>query len=151
MPISLQQGLGRWIVPCWCGPVGCAGRCAKGSLSLLLAHCTAGPASSGKGKPNHYKRRGLYAQQLEQVLQHYPLAQLLVLRSEDFFAQPADSYSAVQRFLGLDLQPLPPLSAPENVGRARAEIPAAVREHLQEYYREPNQRLQALLPDFPAW
>lgn len=39
----------------------------------------------------------------------------------------------------------------ENVGRAKAPIPAAVREHLREFYREPNEQLQALLPTFPVW
>jgi hypothetical protein len=106
---------------------------------------------SGGGKPNHYKRRGLYAEQLEQVLQLYPREQLLVLRSEDFFADPAAAYASVQTFLNLDPQPLPPLSAPENVGRAKADIPSEVREHLQSYYRQPNQRLHRLLPDFPLW
>lgn len=105
----------------------------------------------GKGKPNHYKRRGLYAEQIEHVLRFYPREQLLVLRSEDFFAQPAVAYARVQEFLGLSPQPLPLLSAAENVGQAKAAIPDEVREHLQSYYQEPNRRLQALLPDFPLW
>ena len=57
----------------------------------------------------------------------------------------------MQALLGLSPQPLPPLSPVENVGRARAPIPAEVREHLRSFYREPNQRLQALLPEFPIW
>jgi hypothetical protein len=109
------------------------------------------PDPPAKGKPNHYKRRGLYADQIEQVLGFYPREQLLVLRSEDFFAQPTAAYGRVQAFLGLSPQPLPPLSPVENVGRARAPIPAEVREHLRSFYREPNQRLQALLPEFPIW
>lgn len=39
----------------------------------------------------------------------------------------------------------------ENVGRARTHVPVEVREHLRSFYREPNQRLQALLPEFPIW
>ena len=74
-----------------------------------------------------------------------------MLRSEDFFAQPAAAYSRVQEFLGLSPQPLPPLSPLENVGRAKASIPEEVRQHLRSFYREPNQHLQALLPDFPIW
>ena len=106
---------------------------------------------SGQGKPNHYKRRGLYAEQIQQVLRFYPREQLLVLRSEDFFADPAEAYAQVQRFLGLDPQPLPPASAAENVGRAKAEIPMEVKQHLETFYRGPNQQLQALLPEFPIW
>lgn len=105
----------------------------------------------GKGRANHYKRRGLYAEQLEQVLRLYPREQLLVLRSEDLFAQPEAVYAQVQGFLGLELQPLPLQADPENVGRTKAHIPDAVRLHLQDFYRQPNQRLQALLPDFALW
>ena len=106
---------------------------------------------SSQGKHIHYKRRGLYAQQIEQMLGFYRRDQLLVLRSEDFFADPAHAYGQVQRFLELDLQPLPPASAVEIVGRAKAEIPIEVKQHLQSFYRGPNQQLQALLPDFPIW
>jgi hypothetical protein len=109
------------------------------------------PDPSFQGKPNHYKRRGLYAQQLEQLLRFYPREQLLVLRSEDFFAEPAAAYRQVQRFLGLELKPLPPASGAENVGRTKAEIPAEVKQHLEAFYREPNRQLQSLLPDFPLW
>ena len=109
------------------------------------------PDPPAKGKPNHYKRRGLYADQIKQVLSLYPREQLLVLRSEDFFAQPAEVYAQVQEFLGLSPEPLPPLSPVENVGRAKASIPAEVREHLGEFYREPNRQLSELLPDFPIW
>jgi hypothetical protein len=109
------------------------------------------PDPPAKGKPNHYKRRGLYADQIEQVLGFYPREQLLVLRSEDFFTQPTAAYGRVQAFLGLSSQPPPPLSPVENVGRARTPIPAEVREHLRSFYREPNHRLQALLPEFPTW
>jgi len=35
------------------------------------------PDPPAKGKPNHYKRRGLYADQIEQVLGFYPREQLL--------------------------------------------------------------------------
>ena len=72
----------------------------RGVEQRSAADALMGADPSGKGKPNHYKRRGLYAQQLEQVLQHYPREQLLVLRSEDFFAQPADSTPPCSVFLG---------------------------------------------------
>jgi hypothetical protein len=123
----------------------------RGAEHRSAAEALMSPDPPLKGKPNHYKRRGLYAEQIAQVLQHYPREQLLVLRSEDFFAQPAEAYARVQAFLGLEEQPLPPLSPVENVGRAKTPIPVEVREHLREFYRLPNQQLQALLPAFPIW
>ncbi len=85
------------------------------------------------------------------MLCSYRRDQLLVLRSEDFFADPAHAYGQMQRFLDLDPQPLPPASAAEHVGRANAEIPIAVKHHLESSYRGPNQQLQDLLPEFPIW
>ncbi len=54
----------------------------------------------------------------------------------------------MQALLGLSPQPLPPV---ENVGRARTPVPVEVREQLHIFYRELNQRLQTLLPEFPIW
>ena len=54
----------------------------------------------------------------------------------------------MQALLGLSPQPLPPV---ENVGRARTPVPVEVREQRHSFYRELNQRLQTLLPEFPIW
>jgi len=123
----------------------------RGVEQRTPAEALMSPEGSRQGKPNHYKRRGLYAEQIEQVLRFYRREQLLVLRSEDLFADPFAAYAQVQRFLALDPQPLPPASAAENVGRAKAEIPIEVKHHLEDFYRVPNQQLQALLPEFPIW
>jgi hypothetical protein len=38
-----------------------------------------------------------------------------------------------------------------NVGKKRDTIPQSVMTHLAEYYAQPNQDLQAMLPDFNVW
>ncbi|MEB3307658.1 MAG: hypothetical protein VKK98_05850 [Cyanobacteriota bacterium] len=102
-------------------------------------------------KPNHYKCRGLYAQQIKRFLQHYHHSQLPVIKSETFFADPAPVYEQVQRFFGLDPVPLKPSSKPRNVGQQKHTVPDEVIAHLADYYREPNRELSQLLPDFPIW
>ncbi|RUO96814.1 hypothetical protein BC936DRAFT_141414 [Jimgerdemannia flammicorona] len=40
--------------------------------------------------------------QLEPFIRHFPASQLLVVRSEDFIADPANAFRRVARFLGID-------------------------------------------------
>ena len=109
------------------------------------------PEANGPSRPNHYKRRGLYADQLERILSVYRRDHLLGLRSEDLFQHPAATYAQVLRFLQLDPSPLPREAMAENVGRITIAIPDVVRDHLRDFYRQPNEKLQQLLPEFPLW
>ena len=100
---------------------------------------------------NFYKTRGLYADQIEEILKFYPREHLMIIKSEEFFENPAPIYRAVQEFLGLALQDLPAGSAPRNVGQRPSEIPESVLQHLVQYYHMPNQKLGQLLPFFKVW
>jgi Sulfotransferase domain len=96
-----------------------------------------------------YVARGLYADQLERWLEHFPREQLLVLRSEDFFARPAETYADTLAFLGLrawqppDFEPRNPTSDPP--------LDPALRSRLEERFAEPNARLARLLGSHLAW
>jgi lipopolysaccharide transport system ATP-binding protein len=103
------------------------------------------------GSRNFYKTRGLYAEKLSAFLRYYDRSQVLVLKSEEFFAQPAEVYGLVQSFLGLTHVPLPEDMKARNVGRKRHDVPGAVLDHLTEFYAEPNRQLGKLLPDFDVW
>lgn len=103
------------------------------------------------GSRNFYKTRGLYAEKVTAFLRYYERSQLLVLKSEEFFAQPTDVYGRVQDFLGLTPTPLPAGMKAHNVGRKREAVPEAVLSHLAEFYAEPNRQLSLLLPDFEVW
>lgn len=46
--------------------------------------------------------RGMYMNQLEPFVRNFPASQLLVMRSEDFVADPTSSFRRVARFLGID-------------------------------------------------
>lgn len=103
------------------------------------------------GTANGYKRRGLYAEQIESFLRYYPRDQLLVVKSEDFFADPGKIFEIVQLFIGVSAIPVAEGLQPKNVSRTRPEVPPEVVQHLTDYYDGPNRQLQALLPDFSLW
>jgi hypothetical protein len=90
-----------------------------------------------------YLARGHYAEQLELWYALFPKPQFLVLRSEDFFADPDRAYRTVLEFLGL-----PPASLGKyetfNV-RQRGDVKPETRRRLTEYFTEPNERLYELL------
>jgi Sulfotransferase domain len=96
-----------------------------------------------------YVARGLYADQLERWLAYFPREQLLVLRTEDFLARPAEIYADVLQFLGLRERPL---------GKVRyrnradpASIDPALRARLERRFAEPNARLARLLGRDLGW
>jgi len=93
-------------------------------------------ATSGRHlshQEHSYLARSRYEQQLPRFEALFSPAQLLVLRSEDLFAQPGRVWGQVLAFLGLDAVPLPPLAQPANAGRGEAAaVPPGLREQLQE-------------------
>ena len=49
-----------------------------------------------------YKSRGLYKVQLERYLNYFPREQILVLCSEEFFAETENTLRQVFEFVGVD-------------------------------------------------
>jgi Sulfotransferase domain len=96
-----------------------------------------------------YVARGLYADQLERWLAHFPREQLLVLRSEDFFARPAEICAETLDFLGLRRWQSPGFE-PRNPTSDRPLDPA-LRARLEERFAEPNVRLAQLLGRDFGW
>lgn len=101
-----------------------------------------------------YVARSRYAEQLARWRAVYPKEQMLVMRSEDLFADPAGSFTAIQDFVGL-----PHWQPPEfrnysytNPLAGSYEAPGQdVQAFLEEQLAEPNQRLIDMLGDSFAW
>ena len=93
--------------------------------------------------------RGLYAGQLESLFRFYPREQVLVLRAEDFFADPGAGFQRVLRFL--DLPPLHLDAYAVRNARAGSPMPDGVRRRLEAFYRPHNEHLQELLGPTFAW
>ena len=92
-----------------------------------------------------YKQRGLYAEQIERYLRHFHRDELLVLRSEDLFADPAATVKRVFDFVGVDSGFAPPDLRPRNAAPRPVDSDDAVRDYLTEYFKPHNARLEALL------
>jgi len=102
-----------------------------------------------------YLQRGLYASQLATWMRWFPADQFLILRSEDYFAEPLGVLDQVCTFLGI--RPASALAKPEtlqmhrNAGGQGAPLPPELRCQLEDYYAEPNRALEALLGRTMGW
>jgi len=96
-----------------------------------------------------YLGRGLYASQLERWMALFDSKQLLVLRSEDLFAESQPILDQLAAFLdipGWTPRDLRPRFAAKGQG-----LDAATRADLVEYFEKPNQRLYELLGRDLGW
>ncbi|MBR9921787.1 MAG: sulfotransferase domain-containing protein [Bacteroidetes bacterium] len=90
-----------------------------------------------------YRSRGHYAEQLERWLRYFPMEQMLILNSEDFFADPMDALNQVYEFVGLSSFTPPDLKAYNS--REYASLDPEVRAELQAHYRPHNEKLFDLI------
>lgn len=100
-----------------------------------------------------YLSRGLYAEQLERWFRVFGKDRMLVLKSEDFFAQPAEVLRAVQRFLSLpERKPdASELGSGRHEGGYRTKMDPATRRRLKAHFEPHNERLYRLLGKDLGW
>jgi len=94
--------------------------------------------------------RGRYAEQLAWWFAEFPRHQLLMLRSEDLFADPENTFGRVCEFLGLPSVHRSHFAV-RNQGANTDEIDPEVRAYLEEYFAEPNAELAELTDGMIAW
>ena len=97
-----------------------------------------------------YRARGLYANHLEPWLEAIDPANLLIVRSEDFFADPAAILDEVQRFVGMR----PWLPAQFDVKQDGGEydpLDPETRARLADWYEPHNRRLYDLIGRDMGW
>ena len=96
-----------------------------------------------------YVQRGRYGPQLARWLEHFSPEQLLVLRSEDMFADPRALLSRVEQFLGIEQWQ--PESLPDPDGRGdRPKMTAAARAFPQDQFADDQADVSKLLANQPA-
>ncbi len=98
-----------------------------------------------------YKARSLYAPQIERCLRLFDRSQLMVVKSEDLFQDPRAVLRKVYQHLEVDEDSLPNEFPVANQGHYGQSVPEDLREQLEEYFSEPNQRLAELLGREPLW
>jgi len=106
-----------------------------------------------------YVRRGRYAEQVERWHHAFAPDRLLVVRSEDLYADTPGAYGRIVKFLGL--QPWAPASfanhsyggraAPTAAPETAAKLALATRRRLVDEFAEDNQRLYELLGTDLGW
>jgi hypothetical protein len=97
-----------------------------------------------------YRAHGLYVNYLREWLKHFHRDQLLVLKSEDLFEDPAAIYREVLQFTGLD--PYENLSFEVfNKGKIKEGLPSKTRKELSAFYKPYNQALYDLIGRDMNW
>lgn len=95
-----------------------------------------------------YLARGIYLEQIERWLKYFPPEQMLILPSEDFFANPEISLNQVWNFLGLSPHQLADYKR-YNPGNY-SPVDGVIYQQLTEYFQPYNQDLATKLNrDFP--
>ncbi|MFN2470720.1 MAG: sulfotransferase [Gaiellaceae bacterium] len=113
-------------------------------LGLETERILADPThESFKHRHYSYLARGLYADQLEGWKSVFPAEQMLVLSSEEFFADPETSFRRVLNFL--ELRPASRREYETFNPRDYPPMDEATRRRLADYFAEPNARLSLLL------
>ncbi len=99
---------------------------------------------------NHsYLARGRYLEQLERIYRYFPEDQVLVLRSEDLYADPRAASTQVQQFLGLPVHDIDRL---EHHNKLRVPpLDMDLEEQLRAHFDPLNQALYARLGVDLAW
>lgn len=98
-----------------------------------------------------YKARGRYAEQLKRYYNLFSKDQLLVLSSEDFFADVSGTIGVICDFLGVDGDLSSINFAPKNVGRDKAKVSESIYTELDEYFKPHNEVLFELLGKEFSW
>jgi hypothetical protein len=98
-----------------------------------------------------YKSRGLYKDQLGRYINHFPLEQILILPSKDFFANPETILARVFEFIEVDKNFKVQDLAPRMVANNRVEIEPKVYEYLNSFFLPHNQALYEMVGENYGW
>jgi hypothetical protein len=91
-----------------------------------------------------YRQRGLYLPQIRNWLEHFPREQLLLLVSEEMYADPQGCFDQVCAFLGIPNAPLPPKD-PKYNSLQQGELDPELRDRLAGDFAPANAELAEFL------
>lgn len=96
-----------------------------------------------------YRERGVYLPQMRRIFASFPRRQVLVLRSEDLYADAQRVFDDTCRFL--EIAPLPLRERTRHNYIPRAPIPPAAKQRLATFYAPHNQALYDYLARDFGW
>jgi len=88
--------------------------------------------------------KGIYVEQLKEWFKFFPKNQILIIRSEDFKADPTKILAEVFDFLELPNQSIPSMEK-RLVGIYKQKLNPEIRKKLIEYFKPYNKQLYQLL------
>ena len=97
-----------------------------------------------------YLARGVYVDQLMEWSKFFDRDQMLMLKAEDFFTDPANTFGTVRDFLGLPKWE-PAVFPVMNQGGYTERMKPETREKLQAYFEPHNRRLYEYLGRDLGW
>jgi len=86
--------------------------------------------------------RSRYSEQLPAWFMHFGEKQILIIKSEDYFKNPNDTFEQVFEFVGV--QPFEIILSKEHKNSEYPRMKSETREQLQEYFEPFNQELYQL-------
>jgi len=92
-----------------------------------------------------YLSRGIYIDQLQTWMSLFPREQFLILKSEDFYADPASSVKQVLTFLDIPEIGMKEQSYKQYNNTTYSSMDTALRKRLVEYFEPHNARLYDFL------
>jgi hypothetical protein len=96
--------------------------------------------------------KGIYVEHLARWAEHFDREQMLILKSEDFFARPQEVLQQVFRFLDLpEWEPDPSEFERKRNTRRYEKMDPETRRSLEEYFEPHNQRLYDFLGRDLGW
>ena len=105
--------------------------------------------ASAPHKHASYLARGDYARQLERWLAIFPKEQILIIRSEDLYERPAETFAQVTQFLGISLAT--PIQFTAHNRSSGPPLDPAIRDRLSRHFIPLNAHLADLLGWDPGW
>ena len=104
-------------------------------------------------KQSSYMSRGVYVEQLLRWFEFFGKEQMLILKSEDFFARPVETLKVVLTFLDLpDWEPeASELQQRRHSGTYKQTMDPSTRQQLEAYFEPHNQRLYEYLDIDFGW
>lgn len=108
----------------------------------------AGGADLGRRHPvwlHSYAARGRYADQLRSWFEWFPVGQVLVVRAEDLYAKPEETYHRTLEFLGLELSVAPDPPPSGDRWTAAGDVPPALANRHGPGFRDANRDLADLV------
>jgi tetratricopeptide (TPR) repeat protein len=101
------------------------------------------PQDSFWNQPNRYLARGVYVEFIKAWTAVFPREQILILKSEDFYANPAATLTQIFQFLDLPNYALPEYKSYN--ARSYPEVDDKIKNTLRDYFKPYNQALEDLL------